>query len=222
MKLLGHYMSPYTRRVAVSLNALGMPFELVELSVIAQPERVRPHNPVLRIPTVVMDDGEPLVESSAILDEIDQIAGAARALTPPNGAFRRRVMQTTALAIASMEKVQWGYYERRFRPPEKVHEPWIEHNNGQALGGLKRLDAMAAALAPSTWLANTTSISQADITTAVVVSWVREGRPELKLDMVAPSLCRFAERCEALPAFRAAPMPKSEAGRPGVYIPKAG
>ncbi len=142
MKILGHYMSPYTRRVAVSLNVLGMPFELVELSVIAQPERVRPHNPVLRIPTVVMDDGEPLVESGAILDEIDQMVGPARALIPTSGASRRRVTQTTALAIASMEKVQWGYYERRFRPPEKVHEPWIEHNNGQALGGLKRLDAL--------------------------------------------------------------------------------
>jgi glutathione S-transferase len=169
-----------------------------------------------------MDDGEPLVESGAILDEIDQMVGPARALVPANGASRRRVMQTTALAIASMEKVQWGYYERRFRPPEKVHEPWIEHNNGQALGGLKRLDAIAAALAPDAWLAGTDAISQADITAAVVVSWVREGRPELKLEVEAPSLCRFAERCEALPAFKAAPMPKSEVGRPGVYIPKVG
>ena len=45
MKLLGHYLSPFTRRVAVSLHALGMPFELDELSVIGEPERVRPHNP---------------------------------------------------------------------------------------------------------------------------------------------------------------------------------
>ena len=222
LKLLGHYMSPYTRRVAVSLHVLGIPFELVELSVIQQPERVRPHNPVLRIPTVVMDDGEPLLESGAILDEIDQIAGPARALVPSNGASRRRVMQTTALAIASMEKVQWGYYERRFRPPEKVHEPWIEHNNGQAVGGLLRLDAMAAAVPPSGWLAGTAAMTQADITAAVVTSWVREGRPELKLETQAPSLCRFAERCEALAAFKAAPMPKSEAGRPGVYIPRSG
>jgi glutathione S-transferase len=220
MKLLGHFMSPYTRRVAVSLHVLGIPFELVELSVIQQPERVRPHNPVLRIPTVVLDDGEPLVESGAILDEIDQIAGPTHALIPPGGANRRRVLQTTALAIASMEKVQWGYYERRFRPPEKVHQPWIDHNNAQALGGLQRLDAMAAALPPSGWLAGTAAISQADITTAVVTNWVREGRPELKLDEMAPSLCRFAERCEQLPAFKAAPQPKSEAGRPGVYIPQ--
>jgi glutathione S-transferase len=87
---------------------------------------------------------------------------------------------------------------------------------------LKRLERIAAELAPSAWLAGTAAISQADITTAVVVSWVREGRPELKLDVEAPNLCRFAERCEALPAFQAAPMPKSEVGRPGVYIPKPG
>jgi glutathione S-transferase len=72
LKLLGHYMSPYTRRIAVSLNFLGTPFELVEVSVMREPERVRPHNPVLRIPTVLLDDGEPLIESGAILDEIDQ------------------------------------------------------------------------------------------------------------------------------------------------------
>ena len=40
MKLLGHYLSPFTRRVAVSLHALGMPFDLEELSVIGEPERV--------------------------------------------------------------------------------------------------------------------------------------------------------------------------------------
>ena len=30
----------------------------------------------------------------------------------------RRVMQITAMALASMDKSQMGYYERRFRPEE--------------------------------------------------------------------------------------------------------
>lgn len=221
MKLLGHYLSPYTRRVAASLNVLGVPFELVEVSVIREPERVRPHNPVLRIPTVVLDDGEPLIESGAILDEIDQMVGPARALVPPSGGERRRVTQLTAIAIASMEKCQWGYYERRFHPAEKVHQPWIDHNDGQCLGGLRRLEAVAAGVASSGWLAGTSEMTQADITTAVVVSWMREGRPELKLRDQVPNLCRFSDRCEELPAFKAAPMPASQPGQPGVYIPRA-
>ena len=221
MKLLGHYMSPYTRRVAVSLNVLVLPFDLVELSVIQEPEKVRPHNPVLRIPTVVLDDGEALIESGAILDEIDRIVGPTRALIPPHGPDRRRVVQLTAMAIASMEKAQWGYYERRFRPAEKIHQAWIDHNDGQCLGGLHHLDRVASELAPASWLVSPAGLSQADITTAVVVSWMIEARPELRLPDVAPALCSFANRCEAHAPFKAAPMPPSQPGRPGVYIPRA-
>ena len=221
MKLLGHYLSPFTRRVAVSLNVLEIPFELEELSVIQQPERVRPHNPVLRIPTVVLDDGEALIESDAILDEIDQMVGPTRALVPSTGPRRRRVMQITAMALASMDKAQMGYYERRFRPEDKVHQPWIDHNNGQCLGGLRHLDAIAAGVTPSGWLAGTPAMTQADITTAVIVSFVREGRPELRIEDIVPDLCGFAARCEQLPAFRNAAMPPSQPGRPGVWMPRA-
>jgi glutathione S-transferase len=214
MRLLGHYLSPYTRRVAVSLHALGIAFSLDELSVMKQPERVRPHNPLLRIPTLVLDDGEALVESGAILDAIDQMAGPGRALVPPSGPERRRVTQLTALAIASMEKTQWASYERRFRPAEKVHQPWIDHNEGQALGGLRHLDAIAAA-APG-WLAGTAHMTQADITTAVVVSFIVLVRPPWR-DLV-PHLTAFAARCEELPPFRSAAMPPSVPGQPGVWV----
>jgi glutathione S-transferase len=217
MRLLGHYLSPYTRRVAVSLNTLGLPFTLEELSVIKQPERVRPHNPLLRIPTLVLDDGEALIESGAILDAVDQMAGPERALVPPSGPERRRVTQLTAIAIASMEKTQWAFYERRFRPAEKVHQPWIEHNESQALGGLRHLDAVAAAA--SGWLAGMARMTQADITTAVVVSFILLVRPEWR--GLVPHLAAFATRCEELSPFRDAAMPPSLAGQPGVWIGSA-
>jgi hypothetical protein len=50
-------------------------------------------------------------------------------------------------------------------------------------------------------------MTQADITTAVVVNLIRECRPELTLGNQVPNLCRFADRCEELPAFKASPMP---------------
>lgn len=214
MKLLGHYLSPYTRRVAVSLNALGMAFTLEELSVMKEPERMRPHNPLLRIPTLLLDDGTALIESGAILDEIDQLAGPERALVPPAGRTRRTVVQLTAFAIAGMEKQQWATYERRFRPAGKIHQPWIDHNEAQSLGGFRHLDRVAASA--HGWIAGTTQMTQADITTAVVVSFAILVRPELQ-DLV-PHLCAFAARCEELPAFRAAPMPASLPGRPGVWV----
>ena len=73
MKLIGNYLSPYTRRVAISLHELEMPFELDHVMVFDEPQKVKPHNPVTRVPTLVLDDGAVLVESYAILDELDQM-----------------------------------------------------------------------------------------------------------------------------------------------------
>jgi glutathione S-transferase len=207
VKLIGNYFSAYTRRVAVSLNAVGLPFELEEVSVAAEPERVRPHNPVVRIPVLLLDNGEALVESYAILDAIDQLAGPARALTPSSGQERRRVMQLTAIALASMEKAQWAFYERRFRPEEKVHQPWIDHNESQVLSGLRYLDAIASN--GSGWLACTPNLTQADITTTVICSSIDVFRPHLNLRQEVPHLFQHACRCEELAIFSKSPLQKT-------------
>ena len=52
MKLIGNFISPYVRRVAVSLNILELPFELEDLFVFKHPDVVRRYNPVVRIPVL--------------------------------------------------------------------------------------------------------------------------------------------------------------------------
>jgi len=94
MRLIGNYLSPYVRRVAVSLNILEWPFELDEVFVFKDPAVVRRYNPLVRIPVLVLDDGSKLFESGAILDEIDRLAVTDRCLTPSEGLQRRRVVQT--------------------------------------------------------------------------------------------------------------------------------
>jgi glutathione S-transferase len=207
VRLIGNFLSPYVRRVAVSLNILELPFELEELFVFKQPDVVRRHNPVVRIPVLVLDDGAALVESSAILDEIDRMVGPERCLTPSVGVQRRCVVQTTAIAVACAEKAQWAFYEGRVRPAEKIHAPWIEHNENQVLGGFEYLNVMASKIDNGGWIAGTPSMSQADVTTAVAYTFANSVRPKLGLAEKFPQLSRFAGRCEALPAFLKAPVP---------------
>ncbi len=209
MKLLGNYLSPYTRRVAVSLTALDIPFELEELSPFKAPELVREHNPLVRIPTLLLDDGEALIESQAILDAIDQLAGPERSLTPTNGRERRHVMKLTAVGTASMDKTVWAFYERRFHPAEKVHQPWIDHNEAQLLAGLSYLDGLAQAAAGDGWIAGTQRMSQADITGVVAYTFANTVRPNLGVADRVPHLAAFARRCEGMDIFRAAPVPDS-------------
>ncbi|MGI9400000.1 MAG: glutathione S-transferase family protein [Rhizobiaceae bacterium] len=208
MKLVGNYLSPYVRRVAVSLNLLELPFTLDEIYVFKKPEVVRQFNPVVRIPVLVLDEGSSLVESSAILDEIDQIVGPERALIPPSGNLRRTVMQIISTAIACTEKAQWAFYEGRVRPAEKIHEPWIEHNESQVVGGFGYLNDLAEKCIDSGWIAGTEKISQADVTTVVAFSFADAVRPNLDLSKLYPELSKYAERCEALEEFTKAPLPK--------------
>jgi glutathione S-transferase len=207
MRLIGNFLSPFARRVAISLHAVDLPFEMQTVFVSKNPEQVRPFNPVVRIPTLVLDDGETLVESYAILDAIDQMVGPERALTPPAGKPRRDVMKITAIALASTDKAQWAFYERRDRPEEKVHQPWIDHNDQQVLGGFRYLDQLARAAGDANWLAGGLKLSQADITSAVAYAFATKVRPDLDLASEVPHLAAFAQRCESLDIFRKAPLP---------------
>ncbi len=204
MKLLGNFLSPYVRRVAISMQALELPYEIDTFMVFAQPDKIRPHNPVQRIPTLLLDDGRNLIESAAILDYLDHEVGPERALLPLSGRERQDALQIVALAIGAAEKAQTAFYETRFHPPEKVHEPWIQHNDERCRAGLLALDSMIAKVGDG-WLDPRGRLGQADISTAVACSFAHKVRPNLEVD--APALAAFTARCEALPAFKVCPQP---------------
>jgi glutathione S-transferase len=200
MKLIGGFGSPFVRRVAVSLNALGLDWEHEAASVFDNPESVGKHNPLVRVPTVVLDDGESLFESYAILDALDEIAGDDKRLIPASGVARRNAMRLSAAASGTMDKAVWAYYEIRFHPAEKVHEPWIEHNEKQVMGGLGYLDKFAAA-AGDGWLLGNDRIGQADISAVVAIGFANRVRPKLNVLDEFPNLAALAARCEATEAF---------------------
>ena len=200
MKLLGLYRSPYVRRVAVSLNLLGLKFDHDPVAVFEDPDVIKAHNPLIRIPTLLLDDGEALVESYAILDTLEEMSAPGKRLLPDPGPDRRRVMKLTAVATGTMDKTVWAVYEGRFHPKEEFHKPWVEHNEAQALGGLEYLDAAAKATGDG-WMAGGAAISQADVSAVVAYSFAVMARPKLGVAEKCPALGAFAARLEATDAF---------------------
>jgi len=89
MKLVGVNRSPFTRRVAITLEAYGMPYEQLPLSGFNDRAQVRTSNPLGRIPALVLDNGDVLVDSGAIVDYLDEAIGRDRALTPVATTHRR-------------------------------------------------------------------------------------------------------------------------------------
>lgn len=191
--------SPFVRRVAVSMKLLGFAFEHRNWSVGADQARIRQYNPLGRVPTLVLDDGEVLFESSAILDWLDQQVGPERALLPPAGAPRRQALRLMAMATGAAEKGVAQLYEGAFRPAEKRHEPWVARCRGQMEDALAQLEAAVAAGATGSWLLGE-RMSQADITVIAAFTFLSEA---LSLDRARyPALSALAQRGEVLPVFR--------------------
>jgi glutathione S-transferase len=178
------------------MQVLGIPYEHLAYTAWSQLAEVREVNPVGRVPALVLDSGDSLFDSTAILDYLDQQVGPQRALVPPSGAHRQRVLQITACALGVLEKVVAALYERTMHPPEKVHEPWVAHSESQAHSGLRWLDAIV----PSPWLAGK-AMTQADITTIVTYEFTRIVNEPLLADGRYPTLDSLAATLAEHPAF---------------------
>lgn len=197
--LIGMYDSPFVRRVAISLDLLGMPFEHRDWSVGRDFDRIRAYSPLGRVPVLVPADGEPLTESAMILEHLDDLVGPERALMPPPGPDRRAALRLLAFATGAAEKAIQIVGERVFRPEEKWHPPYLERCRTQMRGALAELDKACAAAADREWLIGD-RIGTADITVACFSTYAREAVPE-PLDAF-PALQARVARCETLPVFR--------------------
>jgi glutathione S-transferase len=198
--LIGMFDDPFVRRVAVSMNLLGMTFEHRNWSVGKDFELIRQFNPLGRVPTLVQPDGEALIESTAILDLLDESAGPERALIPRAGKDRRAALRILAIATGAAEKGVTQLFESAFRPPEKRHRPWVERCQTQMHAALAELNRLCQARVGDWLIGN--RMTQADITATCVYTFLVEALAMDRAAFAYPGLAAIAERCEALPEFR--------------------
>jgi glutathione S-transferase len=211
VKLIGMLDSPYVRRVAISLQLLGLEFDHWPLSVFRDFEQFQGINPVVKVPTLICDDGEVLMDSTLILQYAETIAASGRGLMPTDIAGLKAALHTLGLALAACEKSVQIYYEGALRPPEKMHQPWVDRITGQvraAYGGIE------AELKRRPLAVTTGAINQAGITVAVAWQFTQQTIPGVVAVADHPLLRAFSERAEQLPVFAAAPHGPGRIERP--------
>lgn len=187
------------RRVAVALKLYGMTYEHRPWSTFGDAEKIAPFNPLKRVPTLVLDDGEVLIESAAILDALDEIVGEASALVPRGGAARRQALKVCALGAGLGDKAVALVYERVLH--DATSQTWIDRCRRQVAGVLDALEADRAAR-QGAWRFGP-DIGHADIMVGCALRFAREAHGAA-FDFARWSALRaHAARCEALPAFAA-------------------
>ncbi len=201
MKLLGLFDSPYVRRVAVSMRLQGFVFEHLALSVFRHKEEMSKINPLLKVPMLILDSGEKLMESSFILDYLDAEAAPEKRLLPAAGAARRAMLQQCAVALLAAEKAVQVMYETKLRPAEFTYAAWVERCTEQMHQAFAMLEAQ-----PLSPVLSGAPITQADITIACALRFSQHVHPDLFSGGRYPKLEQLSAYCEALPAFIETPL----------------
>ena len=191
MKLVGVYLSPYVRRVAAAMISRGLPYEHVPVNGYHEFEVASRYNPVAKVPSLVLDDGEILIESSAILDYLNELVPSAP-LIPAGSRARRATLRLAAIGHGICEQSVRLSGARRVPAPESDTKRW----RAQVLGGLSALDAVAGEGGPL----RAAPLDAAGITAIVAVELVALINPDLEIPS-NPRLAEFVAQHRETPPF---------------------
>jgi glutathione S-transferase len=203
MILIGQYDSPFVRRVGIALTLYDLPFEHRPWSTFSDAEKIRPINPLVRVPTLVLDNGEVLIESHSILDYLDSLMPADRAMFPATEPARHQALKIAALATGMADKAVSLFYEKRLHG--QVSDVWVERCGAQISGAVAALETDRRVRASTYWFGD--RIGHADIAVASALRFIAEAHPRLLSVADFPALEAHAKRLEALPAFQAIKQP---------------
>ena len=128
---------------------------------------------------------------------------------------RHRVLRMEAVAVGLCEKLYELIYEFASREACKQDLGVVARTERQVRSALDWLEA----LRPSPWL-HGASLTRADVTAAIAVTYLREKQAELVSRSEHPTLQALCDRCEATHHFRDAAYSGAEAARSG-WRPRA-
>jgi glutathione S-transferase len=196
MKLVGPWLSGFTRRTGITMKLLGIPFEHLNLNAYTEKEAVRRYSPMGKVPALVLDNGEVLIDSAGIIEVLHEMAGPEKTLIPPSGASRLKALRLIGIGLNIYPKLT-ALFEESLRPENYRLQAVIEGFAEQAIIGLNLLEAEVG----DDWLVNG-KLSQADI--IAVVCYQGASLIVLRDHVTAknfPRLARLTERAMKIEAF---------------------
>ena len=129
MKLLGSDTSPYTRKARLVLLEKGLPHAYVVAPPREPGSPVPQHNPLGRVPTLLLDDGTAVFDSPVICEYLDTLNDRPILIPRSDPLERMRVRRWEALADGIMDSAVVVRLES-LRPAEKQDPPTLAlHGN---------------------------------------------------------------------------------------------
>ncbi|MGE5128704.1 MAG: glutathione S-transferase family protein [Sphingomonadaceae bacterium] len=195
MKLLVSLPSPYGRKVRVVLAEKRIECELELVDVAPEDSPVIAHNPLGKVPTLVLDDGMALYDSRVIVEFLDNVSPISR-LIPQDKRERVAVRRWEALADGVIEAGALLRAET-LRPENERSAAWMRRQQGKIERGLA---VLAADLGGHHWC-NNDRYTLADISLGCCLGWLAFRHPAIDWRGRYPNLGDLYDRLSDRPAF---------------------
>jgi glutathione S-transferase len=195
MKLLASITSPYARKVRVAFAEKKIEYTLVEEDPYSAESTVGDHNPLGKVPVLVLDDGTSIFDSRVIVEYIDSISPVSR-LIPATARQRIMVKRWEALADGMVDAAVAARQEQ-LRPKRQQS---AAHLARQLRKMLAAVETMAHDLDDRAWC-NGEGYSLADIATGVALGYLDFRHPEFAWRESAPNLNRLLEKLSKRASF---------------------
>ena len=195
MNLYGSRTSPYVRKVRIVMIEKRIECDFIEENVWSADTAVTLHNPLTKIPVLVLDDGMQLYDSRVIAEYLDGVTPVSR-LIPDSGRERALVKRWEALGDGIADAGIALFLERK-REPALQSKDWMARQLGKVESGI----AAAARELGEREYCHGLSLTLGDISLACALLWMEFRLPEVSWRADHPNLKKWLANLEAMPSF---------------------
>ena len=196
MKLLSAPASPYSRKVRIVLAEKRIECDIERVDVQPVDNPVNSHNPLGKIPTLVLDDGTALYDSRVIVEFLDNASPIAR-LIPEDNRERLAVRRWEALADGVLDAGLLIRYES-LRPANEQSAAWVAKQAARMRRGLAQ---MQSDLGDKPWCQGD-RYTLADIALGCCLGWITFRKPAgIDWRAEVKGLARLYDKLMERPAF---------------------
>ena len=197
MKLIGSLASPFVRKVRIVLAEKKLDYGFELENVWAADTKIALHNPLGKVPCLVMDDGNVMIDSRVIAEYLDMLTPVCK-LLPPNGRERADIKWWEALADGVVDAAVLVRLERTQRPAEQHSAAWIARQLSKVELGLAALDTR---LGDSPYCTGNT-YTLADVAVGCALGWITFRFPEIDWRASHANLARLADKLAERQSFK--------------------
>jgi glutathione S-transferase len=198
MRLIASLTSPYARKVRIVLAEKKLDYKLELDDPWSDQPQVALHNPLGKVPCLLIDGGDTLFDSRVIVEYADTLSPLGR-LIPERGRERAEVRTWEALADGVMDAAVAARMEAVWpgRADDARCEAWISRNLDKVQAGVA---AMAKGLGEQAWCCGL-HLSLADLAVGCALSYLDFRFPQLAWRSQYPNLVRLSDKLNLRPSF---------------------